>query len=76
MLVPASVICAVLAEPIVRLLYQRGEFGPEATQVVAAALAAFSLGLAFNGMMLMLNRGFFSLQEPWTRAWSRARTWR
>ena len=66
LLVPASVICAVLAEPIVRLLYQRGEFGPDATQVVAAALAAFSLGLAFNGMMLMLNRGFFSLQEPWT----------
>ncbi len=34
--------------------------------VVAAALAAFSLGLTFNGMMLMLNRGFFSLQAPWT----------
>ncbi len=66
LLVPASVICAVLAEPIVRLLYQRGEFGPDATRVVAAALAAFALGLTFNGMMLMLNRGFFSLQEPWT----------
>ena len=35
------------------------------THVVAAALAAFSLGLTFNGMMLMLNRGFFSLQAPW-----------
>jgi putative peptidoglycan lipid II flippase len=66
LLLPASVICAVLAEPIVRLLYQRGEFGPSETRVVAAALAAFSLGLTFNGMMLMLNRGFFSLQEPWT----------
>jgi putative peptidoglycan lipid II flippase len=33
--------------------------------VVAGALAAFSVGLAFNGMMLMLNRGFFSLQRPW-----------
>jgi putative peptidoglycan lipid II flippase len=66
LLVPASVICAVLAEPIIRLLYQRGEFGPAATNVVAASLAAFSLGLTFNGMMLMLNRGFFSLQEPWT----------
>jgi putative peptidoglycan lipid II flippase len=28
-------------------------------------LAAFSIGLTFNGMMLMLNRGFFSLQAPW-----------
>jgi putative peptidoglycan lipid II flippase len=37
---------------------------------VAAALAAFSLGLTFNGMMLMLNRGFFSLQAPWTPTWA------
>ncbi|HET7855187.1 MAG TPA: murein biosynthesis integral membrane protein MurJ [Gaiellaceae bacterium] len=65
-LVPASVVSAALAEPIVRLLYQRGEFGPSETTVVAGALAAFSLGLTFNGMMLMLNRGFFSLQSPWT----------
>ena len=42
--------CAVLAEPIVRLVYQRGEFTPAQTPVVAAALAAFSLGLAFNGV--------------------------
>jgi peptidoglycan biosynthesis protein MviN/MurJ (putative lipid II flippase) len=33
--------------------------------VVAAALAAFSAGLFFNGMMLLLNRGFFSLQSNW-----------
>jgi putative peptidoglycan lipid II flippase len=65
LLVPASVVCAVLAEPIVRLLYQRGEFGPGQTTVVADALAAFSLGLTFNGMMLMLNRAFFSLQSNW-----------
>src|SRR5439155_1764612 len=35
------------------------------TPVVAGALAAFSLGLTFNGAMLMLNRAFFSLQSPW-----------
>ena len=62
---PASFACAVLAEPIVRLLYQRGEFTPTQTTVVADALAAFSLGLAFNGAMLMLNRAFFSLQSNW-----------
>jgi putative peptidoglycan lipid II flippase len=65
LLAPASAACAVLAEPIVRILYQRGEFGPSETTVVAGALAAFSLGLVFNGMMLMLNRGFFGLQTPW-----------
>jgi putative peptidoglycan lipid II flippase len=65
LLVPASVLSAVLAEPIVRLLYQRGEFGPHQTHVVAGALAAFAAGLTFNGTMLMLNRAFFSLQSPW-----------
>jgi putative peptidoglycan lipid II flippase len=64
LLVPASVICAVLAEPIVRLVYQRGEFTPDQTPIVASALAAFSLGLAFNGAMLLMNRAFFSLQQP------------
>ncbi|HUQ21982.1 MAG TPA: murein biosynthesis integral membrane protein MurJ [Gaiellaceae bacterium] len=65
LLIPCAVVSIVLAEPIIRLLYERGAFEPDQTHVVAGALAAFSLGLTFNGMMLMLNRGFFSLQEPW-----------
>src|SRR3954469_24195867 len=65
LLIPAGVISAVLAEPITRLIYQRGQFEPVQTPVVAAALAAFSAGLFFNGMMLLLNRGFFSLQSNW-----------
>jgi putative peptidoglycan lipid II flippase len=64
LLVPASVFCAVLAEPLVRIIYQRGEFTPDQTPIVAGALAAFSLGLTFNGMMLLLNRAFFGLQLP------------
>ena len=65
LLVPASVVSAVLAEPIVRIIYQRNAFTPAQTPVVAACLAAFSAGLTFNGTMLMLNRAFFSLQENW-----------
>ena len=65
LLVPASVVSAVLAEPITRLVYQRGHFHPAQTPVVAGALAAFSAGLMFNGTMLMLNRAFFSLQSNW-----------
>jgi putative peptidoglycan lipid II flippase len=65
LLLPASAISAVLAVPIVRLLYERGAFTSDQTGVVAAALAAFALGLTFNGTMLMLNRAFFSLQSPW-----------
>jgi putative peptidoglycan lipid II flippase len=65
MLVPASVFSAVLATPITRIIYERGAWGPHETAVTAGALAAFALGLTFNGAMLMLNRAFFSLQSPW-----------
>ena len=65
LLIPAAAVSAVLAEPIVRILFQRGHFTPAQTPVVAGALAAFSAGLVFNGAMLMLNRGFFSLQSNW-----------
>jgi putative peptidoglycan lipid II flippase len=65
LLIPAAALSAVLAEPIVRILFQRGHFHPAQTPVVAGALAAFSAGLVFNGAMLMLNRGFFSLQSNW-----------
>jgi len=65
LLIPASVVSAVLAEPLTRLIYQRGAFTPGQTPVVAACLAAFSVGLTFNGTMLLLNRAFFSLQSNW-----------
>jgi len=65
LLIPAAAVSAVLAEPIIRILFQRGHFEPSQTPVVAGALAAFSAGLVFNGAMLMLNRAFFSLQSNW-----------
>ena len=64
-LVPAAAVSAVLAEPIVRILFQRGHFTAAQTPGVAHSLAAFSAGLVFNGAMLMLNRAFFSLQSNW-----------
>jgi putative peptidoglycan lipid II flippase len=65
LLAPTAVVMAVLAEPIIRILYERGRWGPAQTPVVAGALAAFCTGLPFNGFMLMLNRAFFSLQSNW-----------
>src|SRR5262249_25022492 len=65
LLVPGRVIGAVVAEPVQRIVYQRGQFHASQTPVVAAALAAFSAGLMFNGTMLLLNRAFFSLQSNW-----------
>src|SRR3954447_1784163 len=66
LLLPAAAVSAVLAEPIVRLLYQRGEFTGFDTANVAHTLVAFSAGPLFNGVSLLLTRAFYSLQEPRT----------
>lgn len=68
LLMPASIFMFVLAEPIVRLLFERGEFDPENTQLVAAALQGFAIGLVGNGAIQLLMRAFFSLRSPWTPA--------
>ena len=65
LLIPAAVVSAVLAQPIVRLVYERGAFTESDVTVVAGCLAAFSLGLVFNGWMLMMTRGFYGLQSNW-----------
>ena len=65
LLIPAAVVSAVLATPIVRLVYERGAFTESDVTVVAGCLAAFSLGLVFNGWMLMMTRGFYGLQSNW-----------
>ncbi|MDX6532589.1 MAG: putative peptidoglycan lipid flippase [Gaiellales bacterium] len=64
LLFPAGVLSIVLAEPLVRLLFEHGQFSSDSTDDVARALMAFSLGLVGNGFSLLLTRAFFSLQEP------------
>ena len=66
MLIPAAAFTVVLAEPITRLIYEHGEFGPDDTELVASALFWFSFSLPFSGANLLLTRTFFSLQQPWT----------
>jgi putative peptidoglycan lipid II flippase len=65
LLLPAAVFTAVLATPIIRLVYQHGSFGPESTELVSTALFWFSFSLPFAGVNLLLTRSFFSLQRPW-----------
>jgi putative peptidoglycan lipid II flippase len=65
LLIPAGAVMLVLATPITRLVYQRGEFDAESTRHTAEALFWFSFSLPFSGFNLMLTRTFFSIQRPW-----------
>jgi putative peptidoglycan lipid II flippase len=64
-LVPAATAILVLSVPMIRLVYQRGEFTPEQTTLVATALFWFAFSLPTNGLYLLQTRTFFSLQRPW-----------
>ncbi len=71
---PASVALIVLAEPIIRVLFERGAFGPEDTAGSAAALVAFAVGLPAFVMIKVLSPGFFAREDTrtpmWYAAWS------
>jgi putative peptidoglycan lipid II flippase len=65
LLIPAGAAMLVLADPIVRLVYERGEWTAHSTQLTGDALFWFAFSLPFSGWILMLTRTFFSLQRPW-----------
>ena len=65
LLIPSAVIMAVLAEPITRVVFQRGAFDAQATDLVAEAMVWWSISLPFQGISLLFSRTFFSLQRPW-----------
>ncbi|MFN2612983.1 MAG: murein biosynthesis integral membrane protein MurJ [Solirubrobacterales bacterium] len=69
LLIPAAAAILVLSEPMIRLVYQRGEFDASQTHIVAVALFWFAFSLPFNGLFLLQTRTFFSLQKPWVPTW-------
>lgn len=64
--IPASVGLILLREPIVALLFQRGEFGPEDTQLVAWALLWFAAGLLGHSVVEIASRAFYAQQDTRT----------
>ena len=64
-LIPAAAFTIVLSTPITRLVYERGAFDAESTELVSTALFWFSFSLPLSGINLLLTRSFFSLQKPW-----------
>jgi putative peptidoglycan lipid II flippase len=65
LLIPAAAFMVVLPNPIVRLLFQRGNFHPHSTHIVSVALFWYAFSLPFGGLNLLLTRAFFAVQRPW-----------
>ncbi|HSH35771.1 murein biosynthesis integral membrane protein MurJ [Schnuerera sp.] len=64
--VPATVGILILAEPMVRIFFQRGAFDSVATNMTSQGLIFYSLGLIGASLRLMLNRVFYSFQDTKT----------
>jgi putative peptidoglycan lipid II flippase len=59
----AAALALALAVPIVRLIFEHGKFGPDATQRVALALACLAPGLLMFSMNNILARAFYALDD-------------
>ncbi|MDB6114703.1 MAG: murJ [Lacunisphaera sp.] len=68
--IPAAVGLVILSEPIVRLLFQRGEFHASDTALMAPVLAAYATGLPFLSFTTVALRGFYALKDTATPVWA------
>ncbi len=63
---PAAVALLVAAEPIIRVLFERGAFSAQDTRATAWALAAFAVGLPAFVLIKVLQPGFFAREDTRT----------
>lgn len=63
---PAATALIAMAEPIVRVLFERGAFDALATQQTAQALIAFATGLPAYVLIRVLQPGYFAREDTVT----------
>jgi putative peptidoglycan lipid II flippase len=66
--IPATVALFILAEPVIALLFQRGQFTPFDTQQTALALRFYLLGLTFAAIDQPLIFAYYARQNTLTPA--------
>jgi putative peptidoglycan lipid II flippase len=64
--VPATIGLVMLRTPIVRVLFERGRFGPAETSATAEALAGYAVGLAAFACSRIAAQVFYALGEAGT----------
>lgn len=66
LLIPAAAGMMALAEPLVRLAYERGAFNTLSTRMTSTALYCYLLGLFALGAFNVLHRAFYALKDTRT----------
>ncbi len=63
LMLPAAAGLAVLARPIVRLIYERGDFSPLTTEMTVLAVRCYAPGLVVFSLLKVLIPVFYALQD-------------
>lgn len=64
--ITATFSLIALAEPIIRILFEHGRFGPSDTLATAQALQVYALGLFFFSLIKVLGPAFYALNNAST----------
>lgn len=62
-LIPMMVGLMALSEPLVRLMYERGDFDATGTMMTGTALCFFAVGMIGYGIQTILSRVFYAKQD-------------
>jgi putative peptidoglycan lipid II flippase len=65
LVLPSTIGLALLAEPIVSLIYERGNFTATDRLQTAAALRAYGYGLVFYAALKVLQPAFYAIDRRW-----------
>lgn len=65
-IMPLSLIVLLMNKPIVRVLFERGEFNSNATLMTSNSLLYYSIGMVFFGYRDILNKTFYSIEDTKT----------
>jgi putative peptidoglycan lipid II flippase len=64
--IPATIGLILLRQPIVAMLFQRGKFTAESTEMVSWALLWYTAGLVGHSVVEILSRAFYALHDTKT----------
>lgn len=64
--VPTAIVMVVLRRPIVHLLFQYGELGPDQREAIAAAFLMYSLGLVGHALVQIISRAYYAMKDTQT----------
>lgn len=65
-IIPMSIGIILLSQDIIKIIYERGEFTAHSTLLTSQALLYYAIGMIGYGLMEVLNKAFYAMQDSKT----------